>query len=522
MQADFNQRLTNSLQIFSKTICFVVFFIGLVAALGWTFNIPAFKSILPTLPVISPNTAIALILASASLWFLQESRKQKPIRVLGYSLALIIALLGILTLVEYFLKLNLGIDNLLFKNTMNAEGLPVRMSPQSAINFLILSLSLLFINKQSKTGKQPSQYLILIVGTVSLLSFFGFINNVPGFYTISPYKGMAAHTAVAFILLFLAIFSSRPATGLMKTFSNSGISGVVSRRLFVALVAVMASDILIMAGNANGFYGHETEAIAHALLIAIAFIYLMFISLASLDKIQSIEEINRIKSEFVSFVSHQLRTPLTAIKWSADTLLHDDPPPSEKQKEYLETIHSSANQTISLADAFLNVSKIEQGTFLSGIAESNLQNITEEILQELKPQIQAKKISIDKNYSGNLTSVKIDPKLIQAVLQNLISNAIKYTPEKGHVEISANGNNNELSIEIKDNGIGIPAGQQDKIFTKLFRAENVQGKTAGSGIGLYMVKTLLEQIGGKIRFESKENEGTTFYANIPLKLTSNI
>jgi signal transduction histidine kinase len=515
--SNINQWLTDSLLTFSKAVCFVVFFIGLLAALGWTLNITAFKSILPALPVISPNTAIALILASISLWLLQESRKQKPIRFLGYSLAMLVALLGFFTLVEYFLKLNLGLDNLLFKSALSPGGLPIRMSPQSAVNFLILGFSLLLINRQTKTGKQPSQYLVLIIGIISLLSFFGFVNNITSFYTISPYKGMAAHTAVAFILLFLAIFASRPASGLMKVFSGSGISSLVARRLLVALAAVMASDILIMAGHANGFYGHETEAIMHAVLISIAFIYLMFIGLASLDKIQSIEEVSRIKSEFVSFVSHQLRTPLTAIKWSADTLLHDDPPPSEKQKEYLETIHASANQTISLADAFLNVSKIERGTFLTGIAESNLQDITEEILRELNPQIQAKKINIEKNCGGNLDSVKIDPKLVQAVLQNLISNAVKYTQNEGHITIAVNTGKNEILVEIKDDGVGIPPGQQDKIFTKLFRAKNIQGKTAGSGIGLYMVKTLLEQIGGKIRFESKENEGTTFYVSMPVK-----
>jgi signal transduction histidine kinase len=518
MQAnsDTNIRLADSLLTFSKAICFVVFFIGLLATLGWALDIPALKSILPALPAISPNTAGALILASASLWLLQESRNKKSIRFLGYSLALIIALLGILTLVEYFFKFNTGIDNLLFKNALNSEGLPVRMSPQSAINFIILSLSLLLINKQSKTGKQPSQYLILIVGIVSLLSFFGFINNIPSFYTISPYKGMAAHTAVAFILLFLATFASRPTSGLMKVFSNSGISGLVARRLFITLSAVMASDILIMAGHANGFYSHEIEAIIHAILIAITFIYLMFIGLASLDKIQSIEEINKVKSEFVSFVSHQLRAPLTAIKWSADTLLHNDPPPGEEQKEYLETIHASANQTINLADAFLNVSKIEQGAFLTGAAESNFQNIAEGILREFKPQIQAQKIDIKKNYGKNLDKVKIDSKLIQVVLQNLISNAIKYTPEKGFIEISANAGKNEILIEVKDSGMGIPAGQQNKIFTNLFRAENAQKKTTGSGIGLYMIKTLLEQVGGKIRFESEEKKGTTFYVGIPI------
>lgn len=497
----------------------MVFLIGLLATIGWKFDILIFKNILPSLPVIAPNTAVALALSGISLWLLQEKRYKNSWRFLAYSFALIIGVLGALTFIEYIGGLNLGIENLIFKNALGANNLPVRMSPQSAVLFSLLGLSLLLINRQNKSGKRPSQYIILGVGVIALFSFFGFINNIPSFYTIAPYKGMAAHTAVAFALLFIAIFISRPTSGLMKIFSGNGISGFVARRLFITLFILMVFDILAMSGHATGFYSHETEAIVHAFLIIIAFIYLMFIGFGSLDKIQSLEEIDRAKTEFVSFVSHQLRNPLTAIKWSADNLLNDQTPPSKRQKEYLSDIYSSADQTINLVNAFLNISKIEQGTFVAEIQDTNTNSIANDILKELNGLIQKKELNIIKGYSPDMPAVKTDPKLTRIVLQNLITNAVQYTPTKGQINIGLDISGDKLKITVKDTGIGIPLSQQANIFKKLFRAENIKKETKGSGLGLYMIKTLLEQINGKIWFESKEGQGTTFHADIPITKT---
>lgn len=511
-----NPRFDNAIRISSAIICLLVFSIGLAASIGWAFDISRLKNIFPNLPIIAPNTSFALMLSAISLWLLQEKRQANKIRFLAYFFALLIGALGALTFIEYAAGINLKIDNLIFKNAFSSNGLPVRMSPQSSVNFFIIGLSLLFLNFRAKKNKHPSQYLILIVGLVSLFSFFGFVNNLPTFYTISPYKGMAAHTAVAFGLLFIGIFISRPHAGLMKIFSSAGISGFVARRLFITLFFLMAGDIFAMAGHAANFYGHETEAIIHAFLILFAFIYLMFIGFGSLDKIQSIEEIDKAKSEFVSFVSHQLHTPLTAIKWSADAMLHDNFPLNQKQKEYLSDIHHSADRTINLANAFLNVSKIEQGGFAIENQMINPIDIADDTFQEFRNEIQKKELSIVKEYANNLTSIKIDPKLLRIVLQNLISNAIKYTPSRGRIIISLCQKNNKIEISVKDSGLGIPEDQQKKVFTKLFRGENIKNETEGSGLGLYMVKSLLEKVNGKIWFKSTAKQGTEFIADIPV------
>jgi signal transduction histidine kinase len=150
-----------------------------------------------------------------------------------------------------------------------------------------------------------------------------------------------------------------------------------------------------------------------------------------------------------------------------------------------------------------------------------------EVVKELRPQILTKKLKIQENYDKNLTKIKADPGLLRIVLQNLISNAVKYTPHKGTVEIDVmfakdaklkkpKTKEGDILIKVKDDGYGIPKKQHSKIFSKLFRADNIkQLDTQGTGLGLYIVKSILDNSGCQIWFESEENKGSTFYVFIP-------
>jgi signal transduction histidine kinase len=512
-----NKKISAFFILLSKILCFLVFLIGLMASAGWQFNILIFKSILPSLPIMAPNTAVALAVSGISLWLLQEERSESPWRFLAYFFSIAIGILGLITFLEYILGLNLGIDSLFFKGALGS-GKPVRMSPQSSVLFFLLGISLLLINVRTKSGKKPSQYIILIVGTVALFTFLGFIHNVPSFYTISPYKGMAAHTALAFLMLFLAAFISRPASGMMKTFSSEGISGYVARRLFLALFILVPLDIIAMTGHSKGMYSHETEAVLHIFFLFSTFIYLMFIGFGSLDKIQAVEEVNRAKSEFVSFVSHQLQNPLTAIKWSSNALLGDNKCLDKNQAENITNIKNGTDQMINLINAFLDVSKIEQGTFLEEIKNVNLPEIADSVLEEQKPRIQQKELRIIREYEKNMPLVKMDAKLAKIIFQNLVTNAIQYTQPKGEIHVSIKPAGKKVEISVKDTGLGIPYSQQAEIFKKLFRGQNIKKETKGSGLGLYIVKTLLDRINGKIWFESKEGKGTTFFVSLPVDI----
>ena len=229
------------------------------------------------------------------------------------------------------------------------------------------------------------------------------------------------------------------------------------------------------------------------------------------------QEIDKVKSEFVSLASHQLRTPLTAVNWYTEMLLSGDIGKFQpEQKKYLKEIYNGNNNMIDLVKALLNVSRIELGTLAIEPESTNLKKLSDSVLEEFKLIIKKNKLKIEKDYTKELSDINIDPKLMRIVFQNLISNAIKYTPLGGQINIGITKQKSDILISVKDTGYGIPKDQQSKIFTKLFRADNiVEKETEGTGLGLYIIKYVVEQFKGKIWFESRENKGTTFYVTIP-------
>ena len=231
------------------------------------------------------------------------------------------------------------------------------------------------------------------------------------------------------------------------------------------------------------------------------------------------QSIDKAKTEFVSLASHQLRTPLSTINWYVEMLLDGDAGSlTDEQRQYLEEVEIGNKRMVDLVNSLLNVSRIELGTFAIDPEKIDLRDITDSVLKELQPQIKEKKMMIVKSYSKLLNKINLDSKLIRMVFQNLLTNAIKYTPPKGTIKISIKKNKEDVLVSVSDNGYGIPKKQQENIFTKMFRADNVKLRdTTGTGLGLYIVKSIIEQSAeGNIWFESKENKGTTFYFTIPL------
>lgn len=228
--------------------------------------------------------------------------------------------------------------------------------------------------------------------------------------------------------------------------------------------------------------------------------------------------VDRAKTEFVSLASHQLRTPLSAINWYTEMLLAGDAGKITKdQKQYLEEVYRSNKRMVDLVNSLLNVSRIDLGTFAIVPEPIDIVEVSKSVLAELIPMIKTKKMNIEENYDKKLPKIKVDAKLIRIIFQNLLSNAVKYTPDEGRVSVSIKKQDENVSIKVEDTGYGIPEKDQARIFEKLFRADNIREKeTDGTGLGLYIIKSILEQSGGSIKFESKENKGTTFYVTIPL------
>lgn len=230
------------------------------------------------------------------------------------------------------------------------------------------------------------------------------------------------------------------------------------------------------------------------------------------------EEIDRMKSEFISLASHQLRTPLSAIKtyshMLADGYMGDVTPP---QKKSLRTIISATNRMNELISTLLNITRIESGTIAISLRTLHLEKVAEEVIKDLNLTASEKSIRLTLIKVGQTsTGVKTDNLIIKEIMSNLISNAIKYTSDEGSVRVEVRGRARDVMISIVDNGWGIPMSAQDQVFSKFFRATNiVKRETTGTGLGLYLVKGLLDRLGGTIWFESIEGKGTTFHFTLP-------
>jgi PAS domain S-box-containing protein len=228
--------------------------------------------------------------------------------------------------------------------------------------------------------------------------------------------------------------------------------------------------------------------------------------------------IERMKTEFVSISAHQLRTPLSAIKWTLKMFLDGDLGEiTKEQREFLEKIYQSNERIINLINDLLNVTRIEEGRYLYKPVLADIIPICQSVIDSYKEEIEKKKLKFRFEKPKRLPKVRVDIEKISLAIQNLLENAILYNLPGGKIEISLKLKENKIEFSIKDTGIGIPKDLQKRVFTKFFRAPNaMRMETEGSGLGLFITKNIIEAHGGEIWFESEEGKGTTFYFTLPV------
>lgn len=233
-------------------------------------------------------------------------------------------------------------------------------------------------------------------------------------------------------------------------------------------------------------------------------------------------KVERMRSEFISIASHQLRTPLTAISWYLEMLMDPDTMGnlSDEQKGYINMVFESNKKMIYLVNELLDISRIEGGKELQLIkSEGDLLEVVNDVLEEQKGLISQKSLKLNLDTEGKTSlMVNMDKEKIRQVFMNLVNNAIKYCRPEGEVNISVRTQDDKIAVSVADNGIGIPKEQQGRIFEKFFRSDNaVKMQAQGTGLGLYVANQIIKNHGGVLNFSSEENKGSVFTFIIPLK-----
>jgi len=243
------------------------------------------------------------------------------------------------------------------------------------------------------------------------------------------------------------------------------------------------------------------------------------------------KQIESAKTEFVTLASHQLRTPLSIISWYLEIINAEEfNKLSDKQRGYIREISKSNERMKVLVNSLLNLSRLEMGKFLIYPQPTNIKDVAHHVVEELDRGFSVKQHQVYEHYAENLPIINIDTIITHILLENIISNAYKYSPNHSEINIYINfAQKGEkyageiilkdcILIKVVDNGYGIPLEEQNRVFTKFVRIANVSSKDMeGTGLGLYMVQKICEEVGSQVWFASEEGKGTTFYLTLPLE-----
>jgi PAS domain S-box-containing protein len=239
--------------------------------------------------------------------------------------------------------------------------------------------------------------------------------------------------------------------------------------------------------------------------------------LVSLVDITHQKQVDSAKSEFVALATHQLRTPLAALRWNVELLGKRLLQRGVKEEyEYLQKIERNVLRMIALINDFLSASKLENGTFSTSLTNIEVHQFIDSVVEEYAPTIAEKQIQVIRINEPPSLTLTTDTRLFHIIVSNLLSNALKYTRAQGVVQLQYQRVGKKIMLTVADSGIGIPIDEQAQLFSKFFRARNAQLERAeGTGLGLYIVKQSAEKLGGSIEFVSRENEGTRFVVTLP-------
>lgn len=535
------------------------------------------KTVLPGQVSMKANTALGFLASGVAAWLLREGRPDKRRFAWGRALGAGVALLGLLTLLEYATGLDFRIDQFLFREVSGLQGTshPGRMAPNTALAFLCAGTALAVLGLRERLTRYSS-WLGAATIMFGVCAFTGHLFGVQAMTGFGRYTLMAVHTSVGMIILGLGIVFARPGCGWVALLCTEGAAGFLVRTLVPGFAVLMtALGWVKLHGERDHWYdsaygGTLFTVVRILLLTVVTFVVAravrrieavrdaatedlrvlnaelekkvaartaeMTSSNESLGKevvirreteselreaLRKIEDNNRAKSEFVFNVSHELRTPLASLRYSADNLLSGVAGPVEgRVRDYVEMMREDCERLIGTVNDILDMSRIEMNRLRLNMATVPFGWFIGRSLAPLRKHAAVRGLKLD--YVEKMNAfVRCDPGKIERVLTNLAGNAIKFTPPGGNVLVElvrsdARGARGEALLRVTDTGVGIAPEHLPHITKRYYRACE---EVSGTGLGLSLCREMLEAHGGRIIVVSPvpgTNGGTQVTAVLPV------
>jgi signal transduction histidine kinase len=477
---------------------------GLVSLVGWAANVPRLTDWDGRGISIQPNATLASLCAGAAVLLLSRGRA-RPAAALGA----VVGLIGASALIQYVAGFNLEVVNtaLMFGREWGREGVihPGRMGPPGATCWTLIGGALLALGVLRR--RRAAHALALVTFFIATLSITGYLYRVDTLYSL-PYLTVIAFQTATFIAAVSAgMVAAVPERPPMHWLLHRGATGVIARRgIPFIFLAPVTFGWLRLTGETAGLY----ESRFGVALFSLLFIGLLLGMLAwclstvsrhekaLLESEQALRDADRRKDEFLAVLAHELRNPLAPIG-NAVQLLRRTVGAESGLRSISEILTRQVAQLIRLVDDLLDLSRIARGKIALRVVRTELAPVVSQAVESVEPLVRAKSHELRVALPPEPIALRADPVRLAQVIGNLLSNACKFTAKGGLIELVVARESDSVAIRVRDNGSGIPPDQLARIFDMFTQVDaSLEGTEGGLGIGLTLVKTLVELHGGKV------------------------
>lgn len=519
------------------------FLLCITVLLGWAIDVVELRSILPSAPQTTPLTAILILILSFALFCLAQVKQSKSIvfyRLAGIFFCVVSIGICVYTIVQYINHLPSGIETFFFTAKVKAQSevYPGRPSPHTLAASLLASLAILLLFTSIKTRYTISSIINIMGFVVPWLALVGYLSYDSTFYAMGEASeiGMSPVTAICFILLFISVFLLYRNRGVVKLLKSKSTGGIALKFFlpFALLLPLVLGSVMVL-GKELGLYSYSSGLVLNRTILSIVWAVLVFIGANTLDRYEKVKEKNykeklavereknkltndlilRNKSleQFAYIVSHNLRMPVANLITLSEAINQDIRDGNNVEEMLLEGLKESS---YSLDTIIRDLNEILQvrNSFDEVKREISFSALLSDIKLGLQSQIQKYDVDIQSDFE--VESYVTLKSYLQSIFHNLISNSIKFRREDipCNIVVSTQRVDDKLLIVFRDNGLGIDMKRNKEKVFGLYKRFNLEKE--GRGMGLYMVKTQVETLGGSISLKSEPNKGCEFRIELPL------